>query len=159
VYGCICVCVSSQRMKQWTDFHKTRYEYRAIGTLPTVLHFGWIEIATLTRDSGVVIWVEWKTQANYSVCFFDVLLTVHLSINSVMYKFLFDSKFIIFLYMFRALLCSSSGGQNCIIQHLVSSHSVGGRLVRRLREDSNKFLTAQFSGFCYGIVLSYKFLL
>ena len=31
--------------------------------------------------------------------------------------------------MFRALLCSSSGGQNCIIQHLVSSHSVGGRPV------------------------------
>jgi len=24
--------------------------------------------------------------------------------------------------MFRALLCSSSGGQNCIIQHLLSSH-------------------------------------
>jgi len=39
---------------------------------------------------------------------------------------LFYNKFIIFLYMFRALLCSSSGGQNCIIQHLVSSHSVGG---------------------------------
>ena len=38
--------------------------------------------------------------------------------------------------MFRALLCSSSGGQNCIIQHLVSSHCVGGRLVHRLREDS-----------------------
>jgi len=27
-------------------------------------------------------------------------------------------------------MCSSSGGQNCIIQHLVSSHSVGGRQVR-----------------------------
>ena len=26
-------------------------------------------------------------------------------------------------------MCSSSGGQNCIIQHLVSSHSVGGRPV------------------------------
>jgi len=26
------------------------------------------------------------------------------------------------LYMFRALLCLLSGGQNCIIQHLVSSH-------------------------------------
>jgi len=26
-------------------------------------------------------------------------------------------------------VCSSSGGQNCTIQHLVSSHSVGGRLV------------------------------
>jgi len=33
-------------------------------------------------------------------------------------------------------MCSPSGGQNCIIQHLVSSHSVGGRLVRRLGEDS-----------------------
>ena len=28
--------------------------------------------------------------------------------------------------MFQAVLCSSSGGQNCIIQHLVSPHSVGG---------------------------------
>jgi len=31
--------------------------------------------------------------------------------------------------MFRALLCSSPGGQNCVIQHLVSSHCVGGRPV------------------------------
>jgi hypothetical protein len=28
-----------------------------------------------------------------------------------MHKFLFHNKFIIFLYMFRTLLCSSSGGQ------------------------------------------------
>jgi len=27
-------------------------------------------------------------------------------------------------------MCSSSGGQNCIIQYLVSSHSVGDRPVR-----------------------------
>ena len=53
----------------------------------------------------------------------------------LMHKFLFYNKFIIFLCMFRALLCSSSGGQKCVIQHLVSSHSVGGRPVRRLRED------------------------
>ena len=32
-------------------------------------------------------------------------------------------------------MCSPSGGQNCIIQHLVSSHSVGGRPVHTLRED------------------------
>ena len=51
-------------------------------------------------------------------------------------KFLFYNKFIIFLLMFRALLCSSSGGKNCIIQHLVSSHSVGDRPVHRLREFS-----------------------
>ena len=31
-------------------------------------------------------------------------------------------------------MCSSSG-QNCIIQHLVSSHSVGDRPVQRLIED------------------------
>ena len=43
-----------------------------------------------------------------------------------MHKFLFYNKFIIFLYMFRALLCASSGGQSCIIRHLVSSHSVDG---------------------------------
>ena len=49
--------------------------------------------------------------------------------------FLFYNKFIIFLYMFRALLCSSSGGKNCIVQHLVSSHSVGGRSLHRLGED------------------------
>jgi len=28
-------------------------------------------------------------------------------------------------------MCSSPGGQNCIIQHLVSSHSVGDRPVHR----------------------------
>ena len=39
-----------------------------------------------------------------------------------MHKILLYNKFIICLYMFRALLCSSSRGQNCIIQHLVSSH-------------------------------------
>jgi hypothetical protein len=44
-------------------------------------------------------------------------------------QFFFYNKFIICLYMFRALLCSSPLGQNCIIQHLVSSHSVGGRPV------------------------------
>ena len=32
-------------------------------------------------------------------------------------------------------VCLSSGGQNCIIQHLVSSHSVGGRSAHRLREE------------------------
>ena len=46
-----------------------------------------------------------------------------------MHKSRFYNKFIICLYMFQALLCSSSGGQNCIIQHLVSSRSVGDRPV------------------------------
>jgi len=49
-----------------------------------------------------------------------------------MHKFLFYNKFTIFLYMFRSLLCSSSGVQNCIIQHLVLLHYVGGCPVHRL---------------------------
>jgi len=47
--------------------------------------------------------------------------------TNLMHQFLFYDEFIILLYMFRAQPCSSSGGQNCIIQHLVSSHSAGGR--------------------------------
>ena len=43
------------------------------------------------------------------------MLTVHLSIilaiDQLNAQILFYNKFIIFLYMFRALLCSSSGGQ------------------------------------------------
>ena len=37
--------------------------------------------------------------------------------------------------MFRALLCSSSGGQIVLVQHLVSSLSLGDCSVHRLRED------------------------
>ena len=34
-------------------------------------------------------------------------------------------------------MCSSSGGQNCVIQHLASSHSVGGRPVHRVHGDGH----------------------
>ena len=91
-----------------------------------------------------------------------------------MHKFLFYNEFIMYLYMFRALLCSiirrsklllysiwyrhtlwvavrctgweRTGGQNCIIQHLVSSHCVGGRPVNRLREDRRSKLYYTASG-------------
>ena len=36
-------------------------------------------------------------------------------------QILYFSTFITFLYMFRALLCSSLGGQIIFVQHLVSS--------------------------------------
>jgi len=58
-----------------------------------------------------------------------------------MHTFLFYIKFIISLYMFRALLCSSLGGKNCIIQHLISSHSVGGRPVEY---DDTRWCIIQF---------------
>jgi len=38
--------------------------------------------------------------------------------------------------MFRAVLCLSSVGHIVLLQHLVSSLSVNGHIVRRLRTDS-----------------------
>jgi hypothetical protein len=40
---------------------------------------------------------------------------VVLTIDNLMHKFFFYNKSIILLYMFRALLCSSSGGQIVLI--------------------------------------------
>ena len=39
------------------------------------------------------------------------------------------------MYMFRAITCSSSGGQIVLIQHLVSSLSVSDGPVHRLRKN------------------------
>jgi hypothetical protein len=53
-----------------------------------------------------------------------------------MHMFLYSYN-VTFLYMFWALLCSSSGGQTVCIQDMVSSLSMssrGGRAVHRLRE-------------------------
>jgi len=41
------------------------------------------------------------------------------------------------MYMFRAISCSSSGGQIVLIQHLLSSVSVSDRPVYRLRRKSS----------------------
>jgi len=48
-----------------------------------------------------------------------------------MHKFLYSYNVTI-LYMFRAVLCSSSGGQIVRIQHMVSSLSMSGRGGRAL---------------------------
>jgi len=57
---------------------------------------------------------------------FDVLRTVHLSIILVINQ-LSAQKLVLQQVCYMPLhvsstMCSSSGGQNCIIQHLVSSH-------------------------------------
>ena len=44
---------------------------------------------------------------------------------------------ILYMYMFRAISCLSSGGQIVLIQHLVSSLSVSARPVHRLRENGS----------------------
>ena len=48
--------------------------------------------------------------------------------------------------MFRTLLCSSSGGQVVLVQHLVSSPSLGGRSVHRIREDSSPLVACVLNG-------------
>ena len=55
--------------------------------------------------------------------FIKVLLTVHRDINfesitNLMHKYLYSNNITV-LYMFRALLCSSSGGYIVYVQHLV----------------------------------------
>jgi len=61
--------------------------------------------------------------------------------NSLFYQLdvqiLYFNTFITFLYMFRALLCSSLGGEIVLVQPLVSSLSLGDCSVHRLRKDKS----------------------
>ena len=75
----------------------------------------------------------------YGKCLdFDVLLMVHLSITLASDQLdaqIFNTFItILYIYMFRAISCSSSGVQIVLIQHLVSPLSVSDRPVNRLRE-------------------------
>jgi len=87
----------------------------------------WTTCAILKLYIFLFDWHEWMDKLCHFKfwCFADPESQYKLS-NRTTYKILFYN-FIIFLYMFRALLCSSSGGQSCIIEHLVSSHTVSGR--------------------------------
>ena len=78
--------------------------------------------------------------------------TVILSLKSFFFyqrdaQILYFNTFSIFLYMFRALLCSSSGGQILVVRHLVSSLSLGDCSVHRLR-DSSRNLCTDFCNLC-----------
>jgi len=60
-----------------------------------------------------------------------------------MHKFIYSHNVTV-LYMFRATLCSSSGGQIVCLQHMVSSLSMSGhgvRAVHRLRERESSLST------------------
>jgi hypothetical protein len=65
-----------------------------------------------------------KYSRNFST-YFDVSLTVHFSItldNDQLNAQIFNTFIaILYMYMFRAISCSSSGGQIVLTQHLVSS--------------------------------------
>jgi len=79
--------------------------------------------------------------------FFYVWLTVHPNRMIVYFYYqlveqiLYFNTFIILPYMFRALLCSSSGGQIVLVQHLVPSLYLGDCSVHRIRESSRNLFT------------------
>ena len=84
-----------------------------------------------------------------SVCdfVFDVLLTVHLSIFVSVINQLAAQHFCFTISLIYAStcfeqMCSSSGGENCITQPLVSSH----RLMHRLRKDVSPLSTCTRDG-------------
>ena len=105
------------------------------------LHYGFHEI----RQINLVLFklVEVKNPLiNINLCLklnLYISLTVHLSItltNDQPDAQIFNTFItILYMYMFRAISCSSSGGQIVLIQHLVSSLSISDRPVYRLRED------------------------
>ena len=74
-------------------------------------------------------------------------LTVHLSITLDKDQLgvqIFNTFItILYVYMFRAISCSSSGGQIVLIQHLVMSLSVSDRPVHRLRKNFLNLCTGQ----------------
>ena len=65
----------------------------------------------------ILAYLRLKIKATCCIFSFYVLLTLHFNIMIVFFFYQFDTQilysntFITFLYMFRALLCSSSGGQ------------------------------------------------
>jgi len=59
------------------------------------------------------------------------------AVTNLMYKYLYSYNITIH-YMFRALLCSSSGGSIVYAQHLVPSRCVKGRTLHWLRENSQR---------------------
>jgi len=72
----------------------------------------------------------------------SVIVYFHYQLHA---QILYYNTFIILVYMFQALLCSSSGGQIVLVQHLVSSLSVGDCSVHRLRDSSRKLCTERSS--------------
>jgi hypothetical protein len=67
--------------------------------------------------------------------------------TNLTHKFFNTFITILFMYMFLAISRSSSGGQIVLIQHLVSSLSVGDRSVHRLRRNSTCALNGHLPWF------------
>jgi hypothetical protein len=97
--------------------------------------------------------------STWTYCFFYVFLTVHCSVDCFNYRlnaqFIYSNNvyYIIILDMFRAISCSSSGGQIVLLQHLISSVSVSSYSVRWLRADCNPLSTGMHGRDSFKIIV------
>jgi len=132
----------------WTNRHHDRFfskqlgiflQYHSTSTL-TRRTSGWRQGSFKHRN--ILFRVQWRKDMSlirycFSYCYyalfltvfiyFYVLLTVHLTIlilviNQLDAQNLFQNKFYFMPLHVSSTMCSSSGGQNCITQPLVSSH-------------------------------------
>ena len=102
----------------------------------------------------VISIVSMRKKHKHTALQFDAFLTVHHSIDFFQITNLMHISFtlqqyvcyITILNMFRAVPCSSSGGQTVLLQHLVSSLSVNGRIIRRLIADCSPLSTGVLYG-------------
>jgi hypothetical protein len=80
---------------------------------------------------------EVQTCFNYQLntqFLYSIYIYIYISHYNPIYIYIYI-YYIIVLDMFRAIPCSSPGGQIVLLQHLVSSLSVSSRTVHRLRVD------------------------
>jgi len=96
--------------------------------LTTCLSFPWKRKPATRVASYRQTYSRRKRQGKlkYKTCdFVDVVKFIVYFYYQLDARILYFNTFITFLYMFRALLCSSSGGKIVLIQHLVSSLCLG----------------------------------
>ena len=91
-------------------------------------HWGTIWwLATTTLQTNYIYWLSAKEcgcqdHVRYTRDGQQWIKVLSQYLTNLMHKICFTISFISFLYMFRAHVLISSGGQNCITQPLVSSH-------------------------------------
>ena len=105
-------------------------------TLTSLYLSSYVALSYFLSPSSFISLFHFNKHVSFVYVSLTVLPTITLSNDQLDAQILNIFITILYMYMFRAISCSSSGGQIVLIQHLVSSLSVSDRPVHRLREDS-----------------------
>ena len=128
-----CLGTLSQ-MTEWSAERRVRQETGWLASGPL------IRVATIMRITDTFLFISHTTNVLLFKFRCNILIGVSIikempgSVPSGTHCICYN----IILNMFQAVPCSSSGGQIVLLQHLVSSLSVNGRTVCRLRADSGE---------------------